>query len=58
MCCAYPAESVSKITVSHSTIEKQRRDRINSLIDEVRFWSAAGWLAHLAVQAVQRSSVV
>lgn len=24
--------------ISHSTVEKQRRDRINSLIDEVRDW--------------------
>lgn len=32
----WPVAAESKVTVSHSTIEKQRRDRINSLIDEVR----------------------
>lgn len=32
--CAVDQKSAQ---VSHSTVEKQRRDRINSLIDEVRF---------------------
>ena len=33
--CALPVAAESKSHVSHSTVEKQRRDRINSLIDEV-----------------------
>jgi hypothetical protein len=31
-----PSISEPKGQISHSTVEKQRRDRINSLIDEVR----------------------
>ena len=34
--CMPHAAAESKSHVSHSTVEKQRRDRINSLIDEVR----------------------
>jgi hypothetical protein len=38
--CFPPLSADSKVTVSHSTIEKQRRDRINSLIDEVSLCKA------------------